>query len=98
MPGTALPSAQEIHAALGAVDFPAGKDELVRAAQDAGADESIVAALRSLPLADYANRDEVVRSVDTVEATGTAPSEHAAAARAGAPPGLAQHQRTGATG
>ena len=47
---------------------------------------------------DYDNRDEVVRSVDTVEATGTSPSQHARQAREKAPPGVAQSQRTGRGG
>ena len=98
MPGTGLPSATAVHSALNAADFPATKDDLVNAASAAGADDAVLAALRSLPLADYANRDEVVRSVDTVEAIGTSPSQHARQAREKAPPGVAQSQRTGRGG
>jgi hypothetical protein len=95
MPGTGLPSAAAVHAALNTADFPATKDDLIEAASAAGADDAVLAALRSLPLADYTNRDEVVRSVDTVEATGSTPSQHARQARDNAPSGLAQSQRTG---
>src|SRR3954469_24137679 len=98
MPGTGLPSAAAVHAPLNAPDFPATKDDLVETASAAGADDAVLAALRSLPLADYSNRDEVVRSVDTVEATGTSPSQHARHAREEAPPGVAQSQRTGRGG
>ena len=93
MPGTGLPSAAEVRAALDAADFPATKDELIRVASAAGAGDAVLAALRSLPPDEYANRDEVVRSVDTAEATGSTPSEHARQARTEAPPGVAQHQR-----
>ena len=98
MPGTGLPSAAAIRSALNAADFPATKDDLINAASAAGADDAVLAALRSLPLADYTNRDEVIRSVDTVEATGTSPSQHARQAREKAPPGVAQSQRTGRGG
>lgn len=94
MPGTGLASADAIRSALLAADFPATKDELIRVATEASADETVMAALRSLPLADYTNREEVVRSVDTTEATGTTPSQHAGQAATQARPGLAQHQRS----
>jgi hypothetical protein len=100
MPGTGLPSAEEFRVALSAADFPAGKEDLVRMAEEGGAGERVLAGLRSLPLGDYDNVDEVVRSVDTVEASGTTPSEHAAQAQArpGGQPGLAQNQRTAGRG
>ncbi|HEV3365249.1 MAG TPA: DUF2795 domain-containing protein [Acidimicrobiia bacterium] len=95
MPGTDLPTSAEVTTALDAADFPAGKDELIRVAQEAGADDGVLRALRSLPPAfEYANRDEVLRSIDTMEASGTTPSEHAAQARTGNQPGLAQHERS----
>ncbi len=95
MPGTDLPTSDEVVSALDAADFPAGKDELLRVGQQAGADERVLRALRSLPPAfEYANRDEVLRSIDTVEASGTTPSQHAAQARTDPGPGVAQHERT----
>jgi hypothetical protein len=99
MPGTDLPTSDEVASALNAADFPAGKDELIRVAQEAGAGEGVLRALRSLPPAfEYANRDEVLRSIDTMEASGTSPSQHAAQARAGDRPGLAQHERSAGDG
>ncbi len=95
MPGTGLPSVEDIRDALMNADFPADKDELIRVAEQAGAAKETLSVLRSLPVADYANKDEVIRSVDTAEATGSTPSEHAAKARTETRPGVAQHQRTG---
>src|SRR3954471_6376048 len=54
---------KEVLAALGEVDFPAGKDDLLAAAQAAGASEEVQKALRGIPPDEYANRDEVARSV-----------------------------------
>ena len=72
MPGTDLPTADDIASALNAADFPASKDDLIRYAQAAGADEAVQRALRSLPPEiRYANRDEVIRSIDTMDAPGT---------------------------
>jgi hypothetical protein len=51
-----------IKEALNALDFPAGKDDIVRHAESAGAGEDVLKALRTLPLADYRNMDEVLRS------------------------------------
>jgi hypothetical protein len=99
MPGTDLPSAEDVTSALVDADFPAGKDELIRYAEEAGAGDGVLRALRSLPPAfEYANRDEVLRSIDTMEASGTTPSQHAAQARAGDRPGVAQHERTAGGG
>nr|WP_231127212.1 DUF2795 domain-containing protein [Motilibacter aurantiacus] len=44
------------------VDFPAGKDDIVRHAEQAGATQEVLASLRTLPLADYRSLDEVLRS------------------------------------
>ena len=38
------------------VDFPASKEELIRAAQAAGVSEEVIRALRALPPVEYANR------------------------------------------
>ena len=92
MPGTGLPSVEEIRDALMDADFPADKEELIRVAERNGAANETLSVLRSLPVADYGDKDEVVRSVDTMEATGSTRSEHAAKGRQEAPPGLARHQ------
>ncbi|MET8616161.1 DUF2795 domain-containing protein [Streptomyces misionensis] len=43
--------------ALQDVDFPAGKEELVKAAENAGAPEEVVKALHAVPPDEYGNRD-----------------------------------------
>jgi hypothetical protein len=53
-----------VREAINAVDYPASKEQLVAAVQGS-ADEDVVRAVRGLPLADYANHDEVLRSVHT---------------------------------
>lgn len=50
-------------------DYPAAKDDLVVLAEQSNASEDVQRALRSLPLAEYSNRDEVIRSV-TVDIGG----------------------------
>ncbi len=60
MPHTTV---QEVLNALQDVDFPADKDDLIQAAQKAGASKEVVKALQAIPSRNYANRDEVTRSV-----------------------------------
>ena len=62
MPETDL---RDVLAALEDVDFPAEEDEPVRAAEAGDEPEPVVAALRAFPPVEYANRDEVARSVPT---------------------------------
>jgi hypothetical protein len=45
------------------VDYPAGKEGLVAAAERAGAPEPVVSNLRAIPPVEYRNRAEVLRSV-----------------------------------
>lgn len=54
---------KDIRRALGDVDFPASKEALVEHAERSGADEESLRALRALPLGDYRNPEEVLRSV-----------------------------------
>jgi len=54
---------RHIRAALNTVDFPASKQALVEHAERGGADDDTVKALRALPLGDYRNHEEVLRSV-----------------------------------
>jgi hypothetical protein len=56
-------SPDEVTRALRNADFPATKEELIRAAQDAGAPDDVIKALRAIPPEEYRNRDEVARSV-----------------------------------
>ncbi len=50
--------------ALNAMDYPATKEQLVAFISDSG-DTDAVRAVRGLPLAEYANEDEVLRSLHT---------------------------------
>ena len=52
-------STDQLRQALRDVDFPAGKDELIRAAQASGAPDEVIRALRAIPPEEYANRQEV---------------------------------------
>ena len=62
--------------ALREADFPAAKDDLVVSAEQANASPEALRALRSLPLADYANVDEVIRSVNVdIGGAGRNPAE-----------------------
>lgn len=54
---------EDVLRSLRDVDFPAGKDELIRAAQEAGAPEEVIHALRAIPPEVYRSRTEVARSV-----------------------------------
>ena len=85
----------DIRRALAAADFPAMKEQLLEAAADAGAEEPVLDALRALPVADYGNVDEVVRSVETVDATAPPGQQGPGAAKREHPhTGLAQHLRS----
>ncbi|WP_093840087.1 DUF2795 domain-containing protein [Streptomyces aidingensis] len=87
--------ADDIRKAVKDVDFPAGKDELIRAAQVSGASQETVKALRGIPPEDYGNREEVVRSVRLKPDTdlGHSAGQRAAQARKGGKQGLAQQLR-----
>lgn len=43
------PNPIQVQKALGGVDYPVGRDELISKAKDNGADESVLNALQSLP-------------------------------------------------
>jgi len=78
---------------LADVDYPAGKEELVAAAERAGAPEAVVRSLRAIPPVDYRNRAEVVRSVPVDPGAGRSASRAAEQARTRAPAGVAEHMR-----
>lgn len=84
-------SAEEVRAALNDADYPATKESLVEAAGRAGAGEGVDKALRSLPVAEYGNLDEVIRSLDTTEARGQRDADKAVRARESTRRGLAEH-------
>ncbi|MFG2026579.1 DUF2795 domain-containing protein [Streptomyces sp. NPDC048825] len=86
---------QEVLHALKGVTFPADKDELVRAAQVAGASDEVVRALRAVPPEEYTNKEDVARSVrvDPDSDLDLSPSQRAEQARQGGKPGQAQRLR-----
>jgi hypothetical protein len=61
-----MANAQDVREYLTTVDFPADKDAIVRVAQEAGAPDDVVKALRAMPPEiEYANKEEVMRSAHT---------------------------------
>jgi hypothetical protein len=94
-PMTHHTNVSEVLGALKDVDFPAGKEDLMNAARAAGASEDVVAALRGIPAEQYANREEVARSVrvDPASDIGYSPAQRAEQARKGGKPGQSQHLR-----
>jgi hypothetical protein len=78
---------------LADVDYPAGKEDLVAAAERAGAPEAVIRGLRAIPPVDYRSRAEVMRSVPVDPGAGRSASRAAEQARTHAPAGLAEHMR-----
>ena len=66
---------------LTSMDYPAGKDDILRTAEEAGAPPHVLRALRALPPVDYQNTNEVVRSAATSPAPEVTPADLAARAR-----------------
>jgi hypothetical protein len=66
---------------LSALDYPAGKDDVVREAEREGAPPEVLKALRALPPVDYANGSEVARSAGIDAAPEVGASQRAAQAR-----------------
>lgn len=60
-----MATANDVKKFLKMVDFPASRDDIVKSAQDEGAPEEVVKALRGMPPVDYGNKDEVLRSAHT---------------------------------
>jgi hypothetical protein len=54
----------DVRAALNRLDFPADKDAIIEYAEGVQADPEVVAVLRTLPVGEYQNVAEVLRSVD----------------------------------
>ncbi|MGX4693995.1 DUF2795 domain-containing protein [Streptomyces sp. JNUCC 63] len=88
-------SARDVVNTIKDVDFPAGKDDPVRAARRSGASEEVVKALRGIPPESCANREEVARSVrvDPDSDLGLSAAQRAEQAREGGRPGRSQHLR-----
>jgi uncharacterized Zn finger protein (UPF0148 family) len=75
--------AHQLKMALRDVDYPAGKEELIRAAEAAGTPEDVMRALRAIPPEVYRNRAEVARSIpaDPAEELEVTPAQRAEQAR-----------------
>jgi hypothetical protein len=58
---------EDVFEPLNDLDYPAAKPDVVRHAEERGASVEVLRALRALPLGDYASREELARSVDTME-------------------------------
>jgi hypothetical protein len=57
------PNPIELQKHLSGLDYPVGKDAIVRKAQDSGADDSVLDALRSLPDRQYEKPTHVTEAV-----------------------------------
>ncbi|OWA19692.1 hypothetical protein B9W68_04315 [Streptomyces sp. CS227] len=92
---TAHTTLDEIFSAIDAVDFPAGKETLVRTAQRAGASGEVVRALQEIPAEEYGSREDIAHSVrlDPDSDIPRSAGEKGAQARQGGKPGLSQHLR-----
>lgn len=62
------PTTDRLEDALADVDWPVAKQELVAHVESRETDEEVLGALRALPLADYDNAEQVIRSVPTADA------------------------------
>lgn len=71
----------EVTQYLSAMDYPAGKEAIIREAERAGAPHDVLRALRALPAVDYDNTNQVVRSARTELAPEVGAAERAAKAR-----------------
>ncbi|MBL1106472.1 DUF2795 domain-containing protein [Streptomyces sp. 5-8] len=91
--GTAHTSVPEVLDALKEVTYPADRDRLVTAAEQAGASDDVVMALRGLPAEEYAGRAEVARSVRVAPEPehGHGAAQRRQRAGRGGRPGVAQH-------
>jgi hypothetical protein len=84
-----------VRAALDDVTYPVSKEQLVEHVERKGSAEEAVRALRALPLADYRNEGDVLRSIptDTAALEGQTPEVKANQARQQSRSGLAEHMR-----
>lgn len=57
------PSPIDIQKALGGMNYPASRDDLVSNAEDSGADESVLDALRNIPDTQYESPADVSKAV-----------------------------------
>lgn len=78
---------------LTAMDFPAGKEDILREAERSGAPPEVLRALRAMPPVDYHNVGEVARSARISPAPEVTPADLAARARDRRHQRVARHLR-----
>lgn len=88
-------STEEVLRAITDASFPAGKDDLLRVAQEGNAAPQVMDALRQIPPEQYENKEEVARSVSTPPDSDRphSASQRAEQARKGGKPGMTQYLR-----
>ncbi|MEV6813862.1 DUF2795 domain-containing protein [Micromonospora sp. NPDC051296] len=79
---------------MSSLDFPAGKDDVVREAEREGAPPDVLRALRALPPVDYANGTEVARSAGIDAAPEVDDAQRGAAGRDKRHQRVSQHLRS----
>ncbi|AEB45797.1 MULTISPECIES: DUF2795 domain-containing protein [Micromonospora] len=79
---------------LSSLDYPAGKDDVLREAEREGAPPDVLRALRALPPVDYANGPEVARSAGIEAAPEVDDAQRAAAGRDKRHQRVSQHLRS----
>jgi hypothetical protein len=57
------PNPIEVQKFLGGIDYPAGKDDLVRKAEESGAGDDVLSALRGIPDREYDSPTAVSEAV-----------------------------------
>ena len=87
-------TAEEVMSFLTSLDYPAQKEDVVAHAEREGAREDVLRRLRAMPLGEYAGREEILRSVETIEEGSQTGSEKGAQSREQRPPGVAERMRT----
>lgn len=73
-----MASSSDVLRYLGALDYPAGKDDILREAERAGAPREVLRALAALPPVDYRDGAQVARSAGTDAAPEETPASLAA--------------------
>ncbi|WP_428965594.1 DUF2795 domain-containing protein [Micromonospora fluostatini] len=89
-----MASYTEVLQYLSALDYPAGKSDVIREAEREGAPPDVLQALRALPPVEYANGTEVARSADVDAAPEVDATQRAAQARDKRHQRVSQHLRS----
>ncbi|HEX5469811.1 MAG TPA: DUF2795 domain-containing protein [Gaiellaceae bacterium] len=86
-------NASAVGALLNGIDLPASRDEIVRYADEQGADSAELAALRGLQEREYESTMDVVEALSPVQPNLPEPEPRAPRAESGEPPGREQYTR-----